>query len=86
MKDMLKELLTSKKFLVMATTAAVTLAVRLGMDPETSEWLAAKLIPLAMAYLASQGIADFGKAKAKLHITAADAQPAASAAPAPPSA
>ena len=73
--DLVKELLRSKKFIallvgVFATAATHILVNHIGMDPAEAKVLATeistKVSGLVGAYIVSQGIADFGKEKAKV--------------------
>jgi hypothetical protein len=83
-----KELLTSKKFLVGITSSVTALIVRLApklglgefIDAETASQMAQTIVVLASAYLVGQGAADFGKSAAN----APAAPTAPPAAPEPP--
>jgi len=79
-----KDLLASKKFIVMLVTVAVAIASKLGLnlDPD----MLTQIIALASAYIVGQGIADHGKEAAKINAAAPAAAndnvvPAAPAAP-----
>jgi hypothetical protein len=63
MKDTIKTLLTSKKFLVALAAALVWILGRFGLDLDKEELLGA-VTPL-WAYVLGQGIADHGKEAAK---------------------
>jgi hypothetical protein len=60
----LKELLTSKKFIVTVSGIIVAIAARKGLnlDPE----LVGMVVALIVAYLIGQGASDFGKAAAQI--------------------
>ena len=75
MPEVLKQLLSSKKFLTLAAGIVVVLLVsHLGWDETTAN----KVVGLFVTYLASQGIADFGKGKAQAEaITPEDIKKAA---------
>jgi hypothetical protein len=84
----LKDLLASKKFLVLLAAIIVAIASKLGLnlDPD----MLTQIIALAGAYIVGQGIADHGKEAAKINAAANDnaalEAPAAPAAPAAPGA
>lgn len=59
MMDIIKSLLSSKKFLAMIVGLIVTLVGKIGWDiPEET---VSKLVGLVASYVVGQGIADFGK-------------------------
>jgi hypothetical protein len=83
MQTALKDLIASKKFIVMLVTIAVAVASKLGLnlDPD----MLTQIIALAGAFIVGQGIADHGKEAAKINAAAANDNtpaPAAAAAPA----
>ena len=59
-----KELLSSKKFVAMIIGMIITIAASVGfnLDPE----LVTLLVGMVVTYIASQAVADVGKEKAKL--------------------
>jgi len=62
MKNMIKDLATSKKALIYLVTVATIAAIVFGgIDPEHASDFVDKLTALAMAYLGGQGLADLGK-------------------------
>lgn len=75
MKPALLELITSKKFLTTLTTIIVYLAGRFGFDVDIA--MLDRVCAALFIYIGAQGIADHGKAAAKLYI-GADAASAAS--------
>lgn len=58
---MLKQFLTSKKFIVFALTVIVSAAVMFGVPEEAALDFVDTLVKLAMVYMGSQGVADVGK-------------------------
>jgi len=83
MQTALKDLIASKKFIVMLVTIAVAVASKLGLnlDPD----MLTQIIALAGAFIVGQGIADHGKEAAKINAAAANDNtpaPATAAAPA----
>jgi hypothetical protein len=63
MKSALQGLLSSKKFLILATGIAVTLLItKFGWDEATAN----KVVGLFVTYLGAQGLADMGKGKAQV--------------------
>lgn len=64
---MLRELATSKKFIVFVVGLLVTFAAKYGLnlDPEMVQ----NIIYTIVAYLIGQGIADHGKEAAKIQVT-----------------
>lgn len=64
---MIRELLTSKKFVVFVAGLIVTLAAKysFNLDPEMIQ----NIIYTIVAYLIGQGIADHGKEAAKIQVT-----------------
>lgn len=65
MLPVLKNLVSSKKFMIMAATILMALASKLGLniDPE----MLTQIIAVVSAYLVGQGIADHGKEAAKIN-------------------
>ncbi len=65
MMDALKDLLASKKAIVMMATVALAIADKLGLnlDPD----LMTKIVVAACVYMVSQGIADHGATAAKVN-------------------
>ena len=76
----LKDLLASKKFLVMLTAIAVAVASKLGLnlDPD----MLTQIMAMAGTFIVGQGIADHGKEAAKINAAGATA-PAVPEAPSP---
>lgn len=60
----IRELLTSKKFLTSLLGLAVAIAVKLGV-PEVQAGEIVELLSPLIAYIVAQGVADVGKEKAK---------------------
>jgi hypothetical protein len=58
---MVKQFITSKKFVVFALTVIVSAAVMFGIPEESALTFVDKLVQLAMVYMGSQGVADVGK-------------------------
>jgi hypothetical protein len=59
---MLKDMFTSKKFVVFFTMVAVAaLSTFGGIEEAQAKELISNITPIAMAYLGAQGLADFGK-------------------------
>ena len=69
--DVLKSLLSSKKFLATLVGIIVTLVAKIGWD--VPEETVTKLVGLLASYVVGQGIADAGKEKAIVEATANDA-------------
>lgn len=57
----IKGLVSSKKFLGLVAGIVVIVGSFFGLDKGTSQALAMPITGMVMAYLVSQGIADFGK-------------------------
>ena len=72
MPPVLKDLLTSKKFIVMVAALVVAIASKLGLDLDKD--LVNQVLAMAAAYVVGQGIADHGKEAAKV-FTASSASP-----------
>lgn len=64
--QVLTEALKSKKVLALVLGIVATIAVKLGVDAETAQEVAA----IVIAYLVGQGIADHGKASAEIEAKA----------------
>lgn len=64
---MIRELLTSKKFVVFVAGLLITFAAKYGLnlDPDMVQ----NVIYMIVAYLVGQGIADHGKEAAKVQVT-----------------
>lgn len=60
----MKELLTSKKFIVTISAMIVAVAAKKGLNLDSE--LVGMLVALVVAYLVGQGAADFGKAAAQI--------------------
>jgi hypothetical protein len=69
MLNVLKELLASKKFIVMLAAMVVAIASKLGFAIDHD--MSTQVITLASAYLVGQGIADHGKEAAKITMASA---------------
>lgn len=69
---LIKELLTSKKFLVFVSGVIVTFLARYGFNADPL--IIQGVIAMVVAYLFGQGIADSGKEAAKVHEVAAAAK------------
>lgn len=69
--NMLKQLLTSKKFVAMIAGLIVTLLAKLkfNVDPTTI----AELVAMIVAFILGQGVADSGKEAAKINAVSAGA-------------
>jgi hypothetical protein len=65
----MRQLLASKKFIVMTAAAVVAIASKLGLDLDPH--LVQLLVYLAIAFIVGQGIADHGKEAAKIVAAAA---------------
>lgn len=61
MKKALRDLFSSKKFLVMLASIVAYAAARAGFDVSQAE--AEKVLGLAAVWLGAQGLADLGKSK-----------------------
>lgn len=61
---MMKELLSSKKFVAMIVGLVMSIATKYvpGLDEETTY----QIVGLVIAYILGQGVADAGKEKAKI--------------------
>ncbi len=64
MKEMLKALIGSKKFMTALVSCLVGLAAKVGLELSPDE-ITAILSP-ALAYIVGQGVADHGKERAKV--------------------
>lgn len=58
-QTLLRELLSSKKFVVFLVAVVLALGARVGLDLDAD--LVEQLVYLAIAYLVGQGLADVGK-------------------------
>jgi len=80
-KDLLKDLIRSKKFIAFATgviaNVAVLAASKFGVSEEMATDAATKITGLVGTYVIGQGFADMGKEKAKLGQVIANTVPAA---------
>lgn len=62
MTEILKSMLSSKKFVVfLATTATAIVVAITGLGEDQAAHIVDKIINLAMAYMGGQGLADAGK-------------------------
>jgi hypothetical protein len=66
MWNLIKELFSSKKFVVMLAAALFAVANKVGLN--VSEDLVNQIVGLAAAFIVGQGIADAGKEKAKIEV------------------
>ena len=69
MKEVLKALFSSKKFLALIAGLASWLVAKAGLDIPSEDLM--PLILMLSSYLVGQGVADFGKESAKIHTQAA---------------
>lgn len=77
-KDAGKGMLGSKKFLATLAGCISVIGVQfLGMDPTAADELSQKIMFLVSTYIIGQGVADFGKEKAKAGTDAAADEPVA---------
>jgi hypothetical protein len=90
MKEVITGLLSSKKVLTgviaSVTSFLVLTAAKHGyaLTEEQAMFLVKGILAVAAAVIAGQGLADFGKEKAKIEATLVAPEPAAPAAPASP--
>ncbi len=77
MKELLAELLSSKKFVGLVVGLLSTGAVKLGLPEEQSAVLIDAIVKLVGAYLVGQGLSDLGKEKAKVETESAGESPPA---------
>lgn len=66
-----KDLLSSKKFIVMLAALIVASASKAGLD--LNEELVNQILAMAAAYVVGQGIADHGKEAAKVSAASSEA-------------
>jgi hypothetical protein len=71
MWDMIKQMVSSKKFSVMIFSVLALVCTALAGQMGWTEAIE-KMWPLVVAYLGAQGLADFGKEKHKTESGAAD--------------
>lgn len=64
MPVIVKDLLSSKKFIVMLVAVVMAVASKLGLDLDRE--LVNQILGMAAAYVVGQGIADHGKEAAKV--------------------
>lgn len=70
--DLIKSLLSSKKFIAAIIGVIIAIAARYGLnlDPD----LVREIVLLLVAYIAAQGISDFGKESARITAVSASAK------------
>lgn len=64
--EVVKGLLGSKKFVVTMIGVIVSIAIHLGLDPEVAKELVPDVVKIVVGFVVGQGIADFGKERAKI--------------------
>lgn len=74
MKKLIRELLSSKKFVTSMLGVATVLAMKLGI-PETRVTEMLAILSPFLAYVGAQGLADLGKESAAVSVAAAAPKP-----------
>ena len=59
--EILKKLLSSKKFIVAMAGLLASIGAKVGLEPELGNEVAMLIIIAAGSYVGAQGLADFGK-------------------------